>query len=163
MPISGFKQGVYTKDELFNLKIVDVPGGGGIGPSGFTIIIGDIGDLPPSAPGYSMILSPSGAIASGTDNLGQIGILKSFVDMGTNGSVYGWAAGGGSPSSGTTTLAGGFWQGTIHVALNGVGFNSARVTIEYNSPDPQNPVEFPNTLQTPQNRHKLLLQKIGRE
>jgi hypothetical protein len=147
MPITGEKSGVYTKDELFNLKIVDVPGGGGIGPDSFTIAVSNVDVLPPNDPSYSMTLNPSGAIASGTDSLGQIGVLKVFSQIGTNGSVFGWSAGGGSPSGGTTTLPGGFWQGNISVPINGPGWNTAQVYISYNSPDIK--TEFPNNLIEP--------------
>jgi hypothetical protein len=147
--ITGSKEGIYTKDELFNLKIVDVPGGGGIGPNSFTISVSDVGDLTPSTPGYSITLNPSGAIANGTDSLGQIGVLKVFDQIGTNGTIFGWSAGGGAPFGGTTTMAGGFWNGTIHVVLNGVGFNAARIYISYDCQDPRNPAEFPNFLTDP--------------
>lgn len=147
--ITGERTGVFSKTDLANLKIVDVPGGGGIGPDSFTISVSNAVALPPNDPSFSMTLNPSGAIASGTDSLGQIGVLKVFSQVGTNGTVFGWSAGGGSSSSGTTTLPGGFWQGNINAAINGPGWTSAQVYISYSCPDPRSKTEFPNDLIDP--------------
>lgn len=147
-PISGFKGGTYTKTELDDLRIVDIPGNGSIGPVSFTISA-SAGGLPPSNPGYTLTLFPSSAIASGTDSLGQIGVLKVFTNFSGDGRTFDWAAGGGAPGAGSVVFDDGFWKGNIRVALVGVGFETADVSIFYNTADPLDPADFPNLYPNP--------------
>lgn len=137
MSINGTKE-ITVSASVANdgVQIASMPGDGGLGPSIFVAFANSSG-FPPNDGSVSIILYPSAELDSGSDELGQVGVSKTFTNGG-NDKTFAY-------TGGSTDFPSGLWQGSIRALLTPPDHN-VTFTIQFLCSDPNDPADFPNTL-----------------
>lgn len=126
--MSGFKQILDLSKAAVEagIRVGDIPGDGGLGPTTMTIIVTSHG-FTPNDFGASIIVVPPIGFASGSDGSGDLGLAEDYGGTGDD-KTFNVAF------DGVWTFDDGFWQSTIVVFPNQVGVLTD-ITIIFSNPD----------------------------
>lgn len=142
----GFKElnNLSISEANSSVKISDMSGDGGVGPSGFTLF-GFAHDILPNNNAQSLSIFPSGEFVVGNGSATTLSVQKSFVNSG-NDKQFDYAGG-------SITFTDGFWAASVRALLTGtvglvdleIEFGTDNPVLQYDQNITETPINPSNT------------------